>query len=152
LAVDTRIKAVRIAIITVAGTVQTALVSYFINRDMFPSIIKLLQDTDSAEVHWHISVLLGLLLNYQKGEFLSPYRTRLEDFVNKDVIDGIATSCGTLCGEIRDEFAAIQEDQLEGWGVGGALSWFGFGRLASVAQPAPVVLTEEQQTAAFNAL
>ena len=35
-----RIKAVRVAIITIAGLYQTALVSYFINRDLFPALMK----------------------------------------------------------------------------------------------------------------
>ena len=39
-AVSTRIKAVRVAIITIAGTYNTALSSYFISRDIFPSLTK----------------------------------------------------------------------------------------------------------------
>ena len=36
----TRIKAVQVAIITVTGTYNTALSSYFISKDMFPGLIK----------------------------------------------------------------------------------------------------------------
>jgi len=36
----TRIKAVEVAIITVTGTYNTALSSYFISKDMFPGLIE----------------------------------------------------------------------------------------------------------------
>jgi hypothetical protein len=39
-AASTRIKAVRVAIITITGTYHTALSSYFISKDLFPGLIK----------------------------------------------------------------------------------------------------------------
>ena len=36
----TRIKAVQVAIITVTGTYNTALSSYFISKDMFPGLVE----------------------------------------------------------------------------------------------------------------
>ena len=35
-----RLKAVQLANVTVAGAYKTSLVSYFVNRDLFPALIK----------------------------------------------------------------------------------------------------------------
>lgn len=95
-------------------------------------------------------MLLGLLLNYQKGEFLSPYRTRLEDFVNSSLISSMTISYVSILDSCRDQYITIQDDQVEATGLGSALSWLGFGRPAAQQQTAN--LTEEEAAAAFALL
>lgn len=51
----------------------------------------------------------------------------------------------------RDIYVTIQNDQTEGWTLGGTLSYFGIGGRASNTQNA-VTLTAEEQKTAFAAL
>lgn len=51
---DIRRKAVRATIATVAGAYQTGLVSYFVNRDLFPALLKVRQSfRNASQVAYH---------------------------------------------------------------------------------------------------
>jgi recombinational DNA repair protein RecT len=113
---------------------------------------QLLQDSQSTEVISEVMILLGLLLNYQKGEFLSPYRTRIEDFANKTVVNSISACFSALSDSCRDQYIAIQDDAEEGLSVAGTLSWLSLGMIASKSQSGTNALTSEQTEAAFAAL
>jgi len=116
------------------------------------TVAQLLRDTESIEDVSGPSILLGLLLNYQKGEFLSPYRTRIEDYADRAVMNSISACCSDLSDSFRDQYIAIQDDAEEGWAVGGALSWLSMGMIASKPQSASTTLSAEQAEAAFDAL
>jgi len=74
--------------------------------------------------------LLGLLANYNKFEFQNPYRLRLDDFVNEDVIKKIIVSVGQTCETSRGKYVVIQEDLPEGWTFTSTLGMIGLGSLA----------------------
>jgi hypothetical protein len=143
--VDTRQRAIEVALSVVSGAYQTSLLSYFTHRDLFPSLMKVsllpnssrpsshskfIQDSDSHSRAFEPFTLLGLLANYNKFEFQNPYRLRLDDFVNETAIQKIIRSVGTTCAINRGRYVEIQEDLPEGWSISSTLSLIGLGSIA----------------------
>ena len=143
-----RRKAVRTAIAVVSGGYQTALVSYFLHRDLFPALMKLVHQLDDPLQASEPLLLTGLLANYNKFEVHNPYRVRFADFVNDKAMQKVVESVACTCTLLRSHYVAIQDDTPVGWSVSGTLSYVGLGALAG-AKPAPPVLTEEQQRDLF---
>ncbi|KAI4268373.1 MAG: hypothetical protein L6R38_007858 [Xanthoria sp. 2 TBL-2021] len=132
--VDIRQKAVAVAIALIAGAYQTSLVSYFTHRDLFPTLVK---NVDDPHDRFKPILLLGLLANYNKFEFRNPYRLRFEDFVNDAAIQKIILGLGSVCSRSRDHYVAIQEDIEEGWTVSNTLKYIGLGVLAPSRSSTP---------------
>lgn len=88
---------------------------------------KLVQEADDHFRAFGPLALLGLLVNYNKFEFQNPYQLRLQDFVNKEIMGDIAVALGRVFNECRDEYTTIQNDQVSGWSLGGALSTISLG-------------------------
>ncbi|KAL8823975.1 MAG: hypothetical protein Q9170_008278, partial [Blastenia crenularia] len=150
--IETRQKAVQVAIALTAGAYQTSLVSYFTHRDLFPSLMKpggktdskqYIQDTDTPIHIFEPFLLLGLLANYNKFEFRNPYRSRLEDFVGESTIQKIVQGFGAVCSQSRDKYVAIQEDIEEGWTLSSTLKYIGLGALAPSRSSTPTPNPEE---------
>ncbi|KAL9601960.1 MAG: hypothetical protein Q9219_002184 [cf. Caloplaca sp. 3 TL-2023] len=133
--IETRQKAIMVAIALTAGAYQTSLVSYFTHRDLFPCLIKYIQDEHAPIRIFQPFLLLGLLANYNKFEFRNPYRSRLEDFVDDTAIQKIVQGFGAVCSRSRDKYVAVQEDIEEGWTLSSTLKYIGLGALAP-GQPA----------------
>lgn len=123
-----------------AGAYQTSLVSYLIQRDLFPALIKVrLLDSPSHPVTKYQSIteseedhviqravlLLSLLANYDRFEMRNPYRVRLEDFANAQVMQRIVLTIATLLRQARDEYVDVQPDVPEAWSMGSRLSLLG---------------------------
>lgn len=136
------------AIAIVAGGYQTALVSYFVQKDFFPALMKLLHQLDNPLQASEPLLLTGLLANYNKFESNNQYRTRFADFVNEETMVKVIESVAWTTTVLRERFIAIQDDTPVGWSIGSTLSYVGLGALAG-AKPAPIALTEEQQKEAF---
>ncbi|KAK5711361.1 hypothetical protein LTR17_018428 [Elasticomyces elasticus] len=145
---STRLKAVRTAVAVVSGGYQTAVVSYFVHNDFFPSLTQLIQHLAEPIQASNPLLLLGLLANHGKFESHNPYRTRFADFVHDETMTRIVESVGQTCMLLREKYIAIQDDTPVGWSVGNTLSYVGLGALAG-AKPAQPVLTEEQQRELF---
>ena len=159
---ELRQKAVRTTIAVVAGGYQTALVSYFINRDFFPALMKVSmfdrlsiyrRSANSAQLIHQLEnplrasepfLLTGLLANYNKFETHNQYRIRFSDFVNDEAMKSIVESVSWTCTLLRERYITIQDDTPTTWSIGGTLSYVGLGGLAGV-KPAAPALTEEQQ-------
>ncbi|PSS20412.1 hypothetical protein M430DRAFT_66110 [Amorphotheca resinae ATCC 22711] len=124
---DIRQKAIQAALSVVSGAYQTSLLSYFTHRDLFPSLMKFIQDSDTTSRAFEPFTLLGLLANYNKFEFQNPYRLRLDDFVNEGSIQKIIRSVGTTCADARAKYVAVQDDLPEGWSISNTLSIIGLG-------------------------
>ncbi|OAA56165.1 DUF1741 domain containing protein [Niveomyces insectorum RCEF 264] len=124
-----RAQAVDVALAVTAGAYQTTLLTYFIQRDLFPSIIKLILDTDTDVVAPF--TLVGLLANYNKFEFQNPYQLRLTDFVNEAAIQTILRSVGSACRRLRGQYVAVQDDLPEGWTLASTLGLLGLGPRAT---------------------
>ncbi|KAN0112760.1 DUF1741 domain containing protein [Hyaloscypha variabilis] len=140
---DIREKAIEVALSVVSGAYQTSLLSYFTHRDLFPSLMKFIQDSDTTSRAFEPFMLLGLLANYNKFEFQNPYRLRLDDFVNEGTIQKIIRSVGQTCSISRGKYVAIQEDLPEGWSISTTLNMIGLGGIAPGAKTATPVLDPE---------
>jgi len=92
-----------------------------------------------------------MLVNYNKFEFQNPYQHRLTDLINEEAITKTIMGMGAVFARSRDQYVAVQNDQVEGWTFGGTLSYFGMGGRAASASKQPV-LTAEEQKAVFSAL
>ncbi|KAF3048092.1 hypothetical protein E8E12_010224 [Didymella heteroderae] len=147
-----RRKAVRATLSITAAGFHTALPSYFTHRDLFPSLMKYIQDTDDSAQVQPALYLLGLLANYNKFEFQNPYRLRLDDFVNDAIIRDMVTCFGTTCQEIRDAYVAIQDDVPEAWSLGSTLRTIGLGVLAPGSRPTTPTPNPEETKSLFAAL
>lgn len=146
--IQIRLKAVRVALCIASGAFQTGLLTYFTQRDLFPSLMKLIHDLEDPAEATHPFLLAGLLANYNKFEARNPYHVRFADFVNDDTIKKIARCISLNCITLRDHYIAIQEDMPEGWSIGGTLSYIGLGALAG-AKPATPAITEEEMKTLF---
>lgn len=145
---ELRQKAVRMAIAVVAGGYQTALVSYFVQKDFFPALMKLLHQLDNPLQAAEPLLLTGLLANYNKFESNNQYRVRFADFVNEETMIRVIQSIAWTTAVLRERYVAILDDTPVGWSLGTTLSYVGLGSLAG-AKPAGTVLTEDQQKEAF---
>ncbi|KAF2718467.1 DUF1741-domain-containing protein [Polychaeton citri CBS 116435] len=145
-------KAVRTAISLISGGYQTALVSYFINRDLFPALMKLVLDVDDPLEAYEPLLLTGLLANYQKFESPNQYRVRLTDFFHETTMSKAIESFGWTSVLLRDHYIAISDDTPTGWSLSGTLTgtltFVGLGGLTGAKTAAPV-LTEDQQRELF---
>ncbi|KAK2074186.1 hypothetical protein P8C59_008410 [Phyllachora maydis] len=101
-----------------------------VERDLFPSVMKLIQDADLASVIVPAFTLLGLLANYNKFEFQNPYQMRLNDFVNEGTILKIIRSTGFGCQVLRSEYVEVQDDIPQGWTLSNTLHKMGLGAIA----------------------
>jgi hypothetical protein len=151
-AVPLRLKAVRATLSITAAGFHTALPSYFTHRDLFPSLMKYVQDCENNAQIIPAFYLLGLLTNYNKFEFQNPYRLRLDDFVNDGIIQRIIGSFGDHCLKLRDAYIAVQDDLPEGWTLGSTLSYIGLGALAPGSRPATPTPAPDETKSLFAAL
>lgn len=148
---DIRQKSIEVALSVIAGAYQTSLLSYFTHRDLFPSLMKFILESDSHSRVFEPFVLLGLLANYNKFEFQNSYRLRLEDFVNETAIQKIVRSIGSTCSDIRKRYIDIQDDLPEGWSLVSAFGIFGLGGLVG-SKPKPTTIDPEAAKEMFAKL
>ncbi|KAJ5823156.1 hypothetical protein N7447_005496 [Penicillium robsamsonii] len=131
---DVRLKAINTAIAMTSGAYKTSLVSYLTHRDLFPSLMKYVSDSDTPLQVFDPFLLLGLLANYNKFEFQNPYQLRLDDFVNESNIKKVAKGVGLACNRLRNGYIAVQDDIPEGWSLTNTLIFFGLRVLAPGAR------------------
>jgi len=144
---DVRQRAVEVVLSITSGAYQTSLLTYFIQRDMFPAIMKFIQDSDDPARVTHPFILLGLLANYNKFEFQNPYQQRLGDFVNEAVIQKIIRAVGATCMTLRTQYIDIMEDLPEGWSIASTLSMIGLGAISSGPKQQPRKAAYDPETA-----
>ncbi|KAK3984310.1 hypothetical protein QBC44DRAFT_337215 [Cladorrhinum sp. PSN332] len=138
--------AVEVALAVTSGAYQTSLLTYFIQRDLFPAIINCITSSVPAteERIPKPFMLLGLLANYNKFEFQNPYQLRLNDFVNEQVIKRVVQSVGQTCLRLRNQYIEVQEDLPEGWTLSGTLNKIGLGAIAPGGKPPPKPVYDEE--------
>lgn len=143
-----RMRAIECAIAAIAGSYQTSLLTYFIQKDLFHGLMKFVQT--NPEIAPTCLCLLGLLANHNKFEVQNVYQSRMEDFVNEEIMIKLVEGSANTCGDIRDAFIAIQDDVPAQWSIGSTLSYVGLSALAPKAEKPPP--TEEEAKVLFNAL
>ncbi|KAJ5369804.1 uncharacterized protein N7496_005896 [Penicillium cataractarum] len=146
---ELRRKAIRVAIATTSGAYKTSLVSYFTHRDLFPSLMKYVNDSETPLEVFDPFLLIGLLANYNKFEFQNPYQLRLDDFVNEASIQKIVKGVGQACSGLRNGYVAVQDDIPEGWTLTNTLIFFGLRALAPGARDKANPPTAEEAKAMF---
>ncbi|KAI9931321.1 hypothetical protein ASPWEDRAFT_22825 [Aspergillus wentii DTO 134E9] len=149
---DLRVKAVRTAIAMTSGAYKTSLVSYFTHRDLFPSLMKFVHESDTPMQVFEPFLLLGLLANYNKFEFQNPYQLRLDDFVNESSIQKIVRGVGISCAALRNGYVAVQDDAPEGWSLISTLIFFGLGAFAPGSKDKATPPTAEEAKEMFASL
>ncbi|KAI5815808.1 hypothetical protein BZA77DRAFT_315217 [Pyronema omphalodes] len=122
---ELRKKAIQVALEIACGAFQTGLLSYFTHRDLFPALMKFINDPDTADFTYEPFVLLGILANYNKFEFQNPYQLRFDDFVNEGAIKRMVAEVGSSSIALRADYIAIQDDMPEGWSLNTVLSYVG---------------------------
>lgn len=151
--VELRQKAVDVVLAVAAGAYQTSLLTYFIQRDLFPAVMKFIQDIESPVQIVEPFAVLGLLANYNKFEFQNPYQQRLNDFVNEATIKKIIRSVGYACQKMRLEYVDVLDDLPEGWTFNNTLHMIGLGAVARGPKPEKKpVYDEETQKQLFSKL
>ncbi|EFR03889.1 hypothetical protein MGYG_06887 [Nannizzia gypsea CBS 118893] len=149
---DVRLKAIDTALAMVGGAYKTGVMSYFIHRDLFPSLMKFIHDSDTHTQVLRPFLLLGLLANYNKFDFQNPYQLRLNDFVNETAIQKVVRGAGVACASLRNSYIAVQDDLPEGWNWNTTLSFFSFGFFSPAGKPQNQPLTAEEMKERFKAL
>ncbi|KAJ5809582.1 uncharacterized protein N7503_001800 [Penicillium pulvis] len=149
---ELRRRAIRVAIAMTSGAYKTSIVSYFTHRDLFPSLMKYVHDSDTPMQVFDPFLLLGLLANYNKFEFQNLYQLRLDDFVNESSIQQIVKGVGLACGGLRNGYIAVQDDIPEGWSLTNTLIFFGLRALAPGARDKANPPSAEEAKAMFAAL
>ncbi|OAA80690.1 hypothetical protein LEL_00235 [Akanthomyces lecanii RCEF 1005] len=127
---ELRHKAIGVLLAITAGAYQTTLLTYMIQRDLFPAVMKFIQDTQSPAMVLEPLILLSLLANYNKFEFQNPYQLRLNDFINERAITMIVNCIGLACQVTRIDYLNVQDDLPEGWTFSSALGMLGLGAIA----------------------
>ncbi|KAJ6779589.1 hypothetical protein PWT90_07747 [Aphanocladium album] len=127
---EKRHKAIGVLLALTAGAYQTTLLTYMVQRDLFPSVIKFIQETQSPTMVLEPLVLLSLLANYNKFEFQNPYQLRLNDFINEGAMSTVVSCIGIASQLIRNDYIDIQDDLPEGWTFTNALGMLGLGAIA----------------------
>ncbi|KAI5776593.1 hypothetical protein EDC01DRAFT_169640 [Geopyxis carbonaria] len=131
---EMRRKAVQVALGMASGAFSTGLVSYFTHRDLFPALMKFVNDPETAELTYEPFMLLGVLANYNKFEMQNPYQLRLDDFVNEAAMKRIVHEIGMTCIRCRADYVAIHDDLPEGWSLNSMLTYVGLTILAGAGQ------------------
>ncbi|KAF2732028.1 DUF1741-domain-containing protein [Polyplosphaeria fusca] len=149
---NVRSKAIRAALSMTSSSFHTGLPTYFTHRDLFPSLMKFVQDCETSVQALPALYLLGVLVNYNKFEFQNPYRLRLDDFVNDSVIQKMITGFASTCVALRDAYVAVQDDLPEGWTLGSTLNYIGLGVLAPGSRPSTPVPAADEARSLFTAL
>ncbi|KAK7980799.1 hypothetical protein PG989_013256 [Apiospora arundinis] len=144
---EVRQGAVQVVLAITSGAYQTSLLTYFIHRDLFPAMMKFIQDSDSPTRVLEPFMLLGLLANYNKFEFQNPYQLRLNDFVNEAAIQKVIRCVGQTCKNLRGQYVEILEDLPEGWSITSALTMFGLSSIAPGAKAGPKKPTYDPEVA-----
>ncbi|KAJ9270834.1 hypothetical protein DTO212C5_3059 [Paecilomyces variotii] len=149
---DLRLKAIKTAISMTSGAYKTSLITYFTHRDLFPSLMKFIHDSDTHIQIFEPFLLLGLLANYNRFEFQNPYHLRLVDFVNEATIQKIVKGIGVSCAALRNGYVAVQDDVPEGWSLTSTLIFFGLRALAPGARDKASPPTPEEAKEMLAAL
>ncbi|TGZ84851.1 DUF1741-domain-containing protein [Ascodesmis nigricans] len=153
--VELRRKAVQVALCVACGAFNTGLLSYFTHRDLFPALMKYINDPSTTGFTYEPLLTLALLSNYNKFEFQNPYQLRLDDFVNENTIKQIVQEVGMTCIRCRSDYVSIMDDLPEGWSLGSVLSYVGLSIFAGAdkaKKPPPTPQNAELIKAGFGAL
>ncbi|EGY22386.1 uncharacterized protein VDAG_03824 [Verticillium dahliae VdLs.17] len=150
---ELRSRAVEVVLSVTAGAYQTSLLTYFIQRDLFPAVMKYIHETEHPGQILEPYTLLGLLANYNKFEFQNPYQQRLNEIVNEPTIQQMIRCVGYACQKLRLDYVDVMDDLPEGWTFSNTLHMIGLGIVARGPKPEKkIVYDAETQKQMFAKL
>ncbi|KAI1314745.1 hypothetical protein EDD11_001760 [Mortierella claussenii] len=111
--VEMQVAALRLAIALVCGNDnvnKNSLNEYFMQKDIFPSIIKFFGEADSVSLAFESMALLGLLANYNKYETQNPYLSSLAGLKDEAVLQKMSTVIVHTFNGMRRSYIEVADD------------------------------------------
>ncbi|GAA6061252.1 hypothetical protein JCM10212_000693 [Sporobolomyces blumeae] len=110
LQVTLRHSTLQLALFLVSSLGVSPATAFFLRRDLFSSLVSFISDPRTQQYTFEASLLIGLLANYRKCEVKNAYRTRIEDFVEEEVMSRIIDLVQTVLVKSRDEYLSVADD------------------------------------------
>ncbi|KAG0057634.1 hypothetical protein BGZ83_007007 [Gryganskiella cystojenkinii] len=110
---EMQVVALRLAIALACGNDnvnKNSLNEYFMQKDMFPSLIKFFVKIESVEVALEALALLSLLANYNKYETRNPYLERLSGLTDEKVLHKMVVIIVQIFDRIRKSYTEVMDD------------------------------------------
>ncbi|KAF9112135.1 hypothetical protein BGX27_003948 [Mortierella sp. AM989] len=108
-----QIVALRLAVALACGNDnvnKNSLNEYFMQKDIFASLIKFFVMVDSVDLAFEVMALLGLLANYNKHEIQNPYLAHLASLKDDAVFQKMSMVITYTCDNMRRTYMEVMED------------------------------------------
>ncbi|KAK3846195.1 MAG: hypothetical protein J3R72DRAFT_434336 [Linnemannia gamsii] len=108
-----QVVALRLAIALACGNDnvnKNSLNEYFMQKDMFPSLIKFFVKVESIELAFETMSLLGLLANYNKYETQNRYLASLAAMDDDVILRKMAMVITHTCDKMRKSYTEVMDD------------------------------------------
>ncbi|KAF9345007.1 hypothetical protein BGX26_003647 [Mortierella sp. AD094] len=108
-----KVVALRLAVALACGNDnvnKNSLNEYFMQRDIFASLIKFFVMVDSMDLAFEAMTLLGLLANYNKHEIQNPYLAHLTTLNDDSVFQKMAMVIIYTCDNMRRGYMEVMDD------------------------------------------
>ncbi|KAF9370880.1 hypothetical protein BGX21_005370, partial [Mortierella sp. AD011] len=108
-----KVVALRLAVALACGNDnvnKNSLNEYFMQKDIFASLIKFFVMVDSIDLAFEAMALLGLLANYNKYEIQNPYLTHLATLNDDSVFQKMAMVIVHTCDSMRRGYMEVIDD------------------------------------------
>ncbi|KAF9906779.1 hypothetical protein EC991_000290 [Linnemannia zychae] len=108
-----QVVALRLAIALACGNDnvnKNSLNEYFMQKDMFPSLIKFFVKVESIELAFEAMSLLGLLANYNKYETQNCYLASLAALNDDAILRKMAMVITYTCDKMRKSYTEVMDD------------------------------------------
>ncbi|KAF9431602.1 hypothetical protein BGZ76_000086 [Entomortierella beljakovae] len=89
---------------------KNSLNEYFMQKDIFASLIKFFVKVDSVDLAFEALALLGLLANYNKYETQNPYLAHLTALKDDAVFRKMSMVIVTTCDNMRSSYMEVVDD------------------------------------------
>ncbi|KAG0309513.1 hypothetical protein BGZ98_001657 [Dissophora globulifera] len=110
---EIQVVALRLAIALACGNDnvnKNSLNEYFMQKDIFSSMIRFFMMVQSMELAFEAMALLGLLANYNKYEIQNPYLTNLAQLKDEAVLQKMCTVIVHVFDSMRKGYVEVMED------------------------------------------
>ncbi|KAG0346687.1 hypothetical protein BG004_001081 [Podila humilis] len=110
---ELRVVALQLAVALACGNDnvnKNSLNEYFMQKDIFSSVVKFFMDVDSADLAFEGLSLLGLLANYNKYEAQNPYLAQLASLNDEVILRKVALVVAVSCYTMRRSYIAVADD------------------------------------------
>ncbi|KAF9292622.1 hypothetical protein BGZ68_000026 [Mortierella alpina] len=113
LTVEIQIVALRLAIALACGNDNVnnnSLNEYFMQKDIFASLIKFFAKVESVDLAFEAMALLGLLANYNKYETRNPYLQHISALRDETILRKMSMVIVHTCDKMRRSYIEVMDD------------------------------------------